>query len=215
MKIRDHVILDSRAILIVLLLMPICYGNATSVREVSMNELLQQSQLVFEGTVTAIEARQNSQNRIHTYVTFEITDIIKGEYPSSIITLRFLGGTIDDVTMVVSDMRLPQEGEHGIYFVESLERFQVNPLYGWSQGHFIMERDGTGSERVMTNRRLPVTGVIDYMSDEPTGLGKERMQALSRGVVRDLVVVQEGEDNKGMTVDEFKKVLHKRMGRNH
>ena len=215
MKIRDHVILDSRAILIVLLLMPICYGNATSVREVSMNELLQQSQLVFEGTVTAIEARQNSQNRIHTYVTFEITDIIKGEYPSNIITLRFLGGTIDDVTMVVSDMRLPQEGEHGIYFVESLERFQVNPLYGWSQGHFIVERDGTGSDRVMTNRRLPVTGVIDYMSDEPTGLGKERMQALSRGVVRDLVVVQEGEDNKGMTVDEFKKVLHKRMGRNH
>jgi len=215
MKIRDHVILDSRAILIVLLLMPICYGNATSVREVSMNELLQQSQLVFEGTVTAIEARQNSQNRIHTYVTFEITDIIKGEYPSNIITLRFLGGTVDDVTMVVSDMRLPQEGEHGIYFVESLERFQVNPLYGWSQGHFILERDGTGSPRVMTNRRLPVTGVIDYMSDEPTGLGKERMQALSRGVVRDLVVVQEGEDNKGMTVDEFKKVLHKRMGRNH
>ncbi|MBP1747385.1 MAG: uncharacterized protein H6Q54_2000, partial [Deltaproteobacteria bacterium] len=169
----------------------------------------------FEGTVTAIEARQNSQKRIHTYVTFEITDIIKGEYPSSIITLRFLGGTIDDVTMVVSDMRLPQEGEHGIYFVESLERFQVNPLYGWSQGHFIVERDGTGSDRVMTNRRLPVTGVIDSMSDEPTGLAKERMQALSRGVVRDLVVAQEGEDNKGMTVDEFKKVLHKRMGRNH
>ena len=213
MKIRDHVILDSRAILIVLLLMPICYGNATSVREVSMNELLQQSQLVFEGTVTAIEARQNSQNRIHTYVTFEITDIIKGEYPSNIITLRFLGGTVDDVTMVVSDMRLPQEEEHGIYFVESLKRFQVNPLYGWSQGHFIVERDGAGRERVMTNRRLPVTGVMDYMSDEPATPGKERIQDLSKGVSRDLVVAQEGETNRGMTTDEFKKVLHERMGR--
>ena len=214
MKIRNHVILEPRAILIVLLLMPISYGNATSVREVSMDEMLQQSQFVFEGTVTAIEARENSQKRIHTYVTFEITDIIKGEYHSNIITLRFLGGTVGDVTMVVSDMRLPQEGEHGIYFVESLERFQVNPLYGWSQGHFIVERDGTGSERVMTNRRLPVTGVMDYMPDEPTTPGKERIQALSKGVVRDLVVAQEGEDNKGMTVDEFKKVLHKRMGRN-
>ena len=190
------------------------YGNATSVREVTMDEMLQQSQFVLEGTVTAIEARENSQERIHSYVTFEITDIIKGEYNSNIITLRFLGGTVDDVTLVVSDMRLPQEGEHGIYFVESLERFQVNPLYGWSQGHFIVELEGAGRERVMTNRRLPVTGVMDDKSDEPTTHGKERIQTLSRGVVRDLVVAQEGEDNKGMTVDEFKTVLHKRMGRN-
>ena len=214
MKERNNAILKFSAFYMLLCLMPISIGNATSVREVSMDELLQQSQFVFEGTVTAIEARQNSQKRIHTYVTFEITDIIKGEYPDNIITLRFLGGTVDDVTMVVSDMQLPQEGEHGIYFVESLERFQVNPLYGWSQGHFIVERDGTGSERVMTNRGLPVTGVMDYMSDEPKTPGKERMHDLSRGVVRDLVVAQEGEDNKAMTVDEFKKGLHKRMGRN-
>jgi len=214
MKKRNNAILKFSAFYMLLCLMPISIENATSVREVSMDELLQQSQFVFEGRVTAIEASQNSQKRIHTYVTFEITDIIKGEYPDNIITLRFLGGTVDDVTMVVSDMRLPQEGEHGIYFVESLERFQVNPLYGWSQGHFIVERDGTGSERVMTNRGLPVTGVMDYMSDEPKTPGKERMHDLSRGVVRDLVVAQEGEDNKAMTVDEFKKGLHKRMGRN-
>jgi len=214
MKKRNHAILESRAILIVLLLMPISFGNATSVREVSMDEMLQQSQFVFEGTVAAIEARENSRKRIHTHVTFEITDIIKGEYRSNIITLRFLGGTVDDVTMVVSDMRLPQKGEHGIYFVESLERFQVNPLYGWSQGHFIVERDGTGSQRVMTNRKLPVTGVMGYMPDEQMTLGKERVQALSKGVLRDLVVAQEKEDNKAMTIDEFKSVLHKRMGRN-
>jgi len=214
MKKRNHAILESRAILIVLLLMPISFGNATSIREVSMDEMLQQSQFVFEGTVAAIEARENSRKRIHTHVTFEITDIIKGEYRSNIITLRFLGGTVDDVTMVVSDMRLPQKGEHGIYFVESLERFQVNPLYGWSQGHFIVERDGTGSQRVMTNRKLPVTGVISYMPDEQMTPGKERVQALSKGVLRDLVVAQEKEDNKAMTIDEFKSVLHKRMGRN-
>ena len=158
MKIKNNVVFKYFAIWIVLLLMPICYGNATSVREVTMDEMLQQSQFVFEGTVTAIKTRENSQKRIHSYVTFEITDIIKGEYHSNIISLRFLGGTVDDVTLVVSDMRLPQEEEHGIYFVESLERFQVNPLYGWSQGHFILERDGAGREREMTNRRLPVTG---------------------------------------------------------
>ena len=213
MKKRNNAILKFSAFYMLLCLMPISIGNATSVREVSMDEMLQQAQFVFEGTVTAIETRRNSQGRIHTYVTLEIIDIIKGEFRSDTITLRFLGGTVGDVTMVVSEMRLPQEGEHGIYFVESLERFQVNPLYGWSQGHFIVERDGTGSERVMTNRRLPVTGFMDYVSDEPKTPGKERVQELSRGVARDLVVAQEGEDNKGMTVDEFKQGLRKRMGR--
>lgn len=210
MKIRNHVILKYSAIWMVLLLMPISYGKASSVREVSLNEMLQQSQFIFEGTVTAIEARENSQKRIHTYVTFEIKDIIKGEYLGNIITLSFLGGTVGDVTMAVSDMRLPQEGEHGIYFVESLERLQVHPLYGWSQGHFIVERDVTGSERIMTNRRLPITAVMDKMQDEQMIPGKEPIQAPSNGVVRDLVVAQ---DKKGMTVDEFKRVLHERIGR--
>jgi hypothetical protein len=214
MKKTNNAILKFSAFYMLLCLMPISIGNATSVREVTMDEMLQLAQFVFEGTVTAIGTRQNNQGRTHTYVTLEIIDIIKGEYRSDTITLRFLGGTVDDVTMVVSEMRLPQEGEHGIYFVESLERFQVNPLYGWSQGHFIVERDRTGSGRIMTNKRLPVTGVADYISDEPRASGKERMQALSKGVVRDLVVGQEGENDRGMRVEEFKKVLHGRLGRN-
>jgi hypothetical protein len=213
MQIRNNVVLSYFAVYVFLLLMPISFGNATSVREVSMDEMLQQSQVVFEGTVTAIEASQTSQKRIHTYVSFEITDIIKGEYHGKTITLRFLGGTVGDVTMVVSDMRLPQEGEHGIYFVESLERFQVSPLYGWSQGHFVVNRDGTGNERVMTNGKLPITGVMEQMPNELMIPGKERIHSLSKGVLRDLTVAREGEDNKGMTVDEFKKVLYKRLGR--
>lgn len=214
MKLISNVVLNYFAIWIILLQITISNSNASSVVEVSMDEMLQQSQLVFEGTVTAISAKENSQKRIHTYVTFEVKDILKGEYPGNTLTLRFLGGTVGDLTLAVSDMRLPQEGEHGIYFVESLERFQVNPLYGWSQGHFIVERDATGSERVMTNRRLPVTGVMADMPDEPMTPAKERIQALSKGVSRDIVVAQEGKDNRGMPVDEFKKALHKRMRRN-
>ena len=209
MKKRNHEILKYSAIWMSLLLMPISYGNTSSVLEVSLNEMLQQSQFVFEGTVTAIEARENIQKRIHTYVTFEIKEIIKGKYLSNIITLSFLGGTIGDVTMAVSDMRLPQIGEHGIYFVESLERLQVHPLYGWSQGHFIVERDVTGIERVMTNRRLPITAVMDTMQDEQMTSDKERTQVLSKGVVRDLVIAK---DKEGLTVDEFKRVLHERIG---
>jgi hypothetical protein len=207
-KMRSQPIIWFFATLIVLFLMHSPKVDATSVLEVSLDAMLQESELVFEGTAISIEAKQNGPKRIHTYITFEIKDIIKGEYPSKTITLRFLGGTTGDVTMAVSDMRLPQQGEHGIYFVESLKRFQVNPLYGWSQGHFIVEKDATGTERVMTNRRLRITEV---KPKEQKNLSNESRQAISGGILRDLVVTQTGQINKGLTVDEFKEILRKRM----
>lgn len=196
-----------------LLTIPIQYGNATSVLQVSLDEIIQKSQFVFEGKVTSLETEKNSQKRIHTYITFEITDIIKGEYNSNIIKLRFLGGTVGDLTLAVGDMQYPKEGEHGIYFVESLDRFQVNPLYGWSQGHFLVERDAKGIERVLTNKGLPVTGVTDDVSNQQTAAGKENTLSLSKGVVRDLSVAEDAKDNGGLSLDEFKKVLYQRMGK--
>ena len=210
MRIRSNLISKCSAIALIMLLITCYYANATSVREVSMDEMLQQSQFVFEGTVTAIEARENSQKRIHTYVTFEIKDIIKGKYDSNIITLSFLGGTVGDITLSVSDMQFPHVGEHGIYFVESLERQQVNPLYGWSQGHFIVERDIAGSERMMTSKRLPITAVTDKLPSAQMAPDNQHIQALSKGVVPDLVVTQ---GKAGMTVEEFKSILRGRIGK--
>lgn len=193
------------------LIMPIAFGNAASVLEVTLNEMLRESQFVFEGRVIAVESRANERKRIHTYVTFEILDVIKGDYRSNTITLRFLGGTVGDLTLAVSDMQLPRQEEQGIYFVESLERTQVHPLYGWSQGHFIVIRDASGIARVMTNRGLPVAGVKDETPTRQSGTSLE--QALSHGASRDVVVGQAGEDHSGLTVDAFKNILLERMGK--
>ena len=205
---KTYLTLKYSAAWIALLLMSISYGNASSVLEVSLNEMLQQSQLVFEGTVTAIEARENSQKRIHTYVTFEIKDIIKGKYESDFITLSFLGGTVGDVTRAVSDMQFPEKGEQGIYFVESLERTQVNPLYGWSQGHFIVERHVDGNARLMTNKRLPIAAVADKVQSAQMTPDRQPIQRLSNGVVPDILVTH---DKRSMMVDEFKRILRGRI----
>ncbi len=194
-----------------LFLIFISYGHAASVRQVTMNEMLQQCQFVFEGTVLTLEAKENNHNRIHTYVTFEIQDIIKGEYSSGTITLSFLGGTVGDVTMGVSDMKVPKVGERGIYFVESLERSQVHPLYGWSQGHFLIESDDTGMDRVMTNNEQPVTEVMKDMPLEQMNSGQETVPLLSKGVARGVAFSLKNNDNKGLTVEEFKKVLREKM----
>lgn len=194
MKKINHGTIIFFAVLIFLSLIPISYGHAAGIREVTMDEMLQESQFVFEGRVVAITAQKNNQNRIHTYVTFEIEEIIKGTCPRDTITLSFLGGTVGEETMAVSDMAFPQVGEHGIYFVESLERSQVHPLYGWSQGHFLVERDSIGMDRVMTHRKQPVTEVTGDM------VGAQMNYGISKGMAH------------ALTVDEFKKGLRERLG---
>jgi hypothetical protein len=206
--------LEIIAVCFVLILfhLPASYLNAASVRAVSMDELVQQSQFVFEGTVTGIEARENDRKRIHTYVTFKISEIVKGQYTDNVITLRFLGGTVGDNSMSVSDQRIPQVGEQGIYFVESLDRFQVNPLYGWSQGHFILERDLSGTQRVMTNRGLPVRGVIDNKQSNKIAADDENTQPLSNGVTTGIMVDTEKNVENGMKADDFKTILRQKGG---
>ncbi len=197
---------------LILFQMPISYLNAASVRAVSIDELIQQSQLVFEGTVTGIDAKENNQKRIHTYVTFKISDVINGEYADNVITLRFLGGTVGDNSMLVSEQRIPQVGEQGIYFVESLDRFQVNPLYGWSQGHFILERDLSGAHKVMTNRGLPVRGINDTKKTNKIVTDGENTPPLSNGVSSSIIVDTEKNIERGMAADDFKTILRQKRG---
>ncbi len=206
-----HKTLSLIKILVYLFLIPISYGHAASVRQVTIDEMLQQCQFVFEGNVSFIESKKTSSKRIHTFVTYEIQEIIKGNYPNDTITLSFLGGTVGNVTMAVSDMQLPQVGEHGIYFVESLDRSQVHPLYGWSQGHFIVETDDTGTDRVMTSRKKSVIKVEFGMPVKPMTSNRPTSQALSNNFASGLTLAQEEKDTKGLTLVEFKEALHDRL----
>jgi hypothetical protein len=179
-----------------------CY--ASTVLEVSLDDMLQNAEFVFEGNVIAVESKQSDPKRIHTYVTFEVEDVIKGDYPKREITIRYLGGQVENLTVKVSGLRLPELGEHGIYFVESIRRNQVNPIFGWDQGHFIINKDGNGNQRLLTNKRLPVLAV------KKNAVPSEK-KINSRGVARELEVGQTDESDKALTVEQFKDILHERL----
>ncbi len=100
---------------------------------------LQPARVVFEGKVLSEETRLLPANgRPFTYFTFEVTDVIKGSYELPTIEIGYMGGQLGDVIMQVSDMRMPEVGERGIYFVETLSEQQVHPLFGWQQGHYLV-----------------------------------------------------------------------------
>lgn len=134
-------------------------ASATSLLQLSFEELVNNSALIFEGRVIDLEARQTGPRSIHTFVTFEILDIIKGDYRASTIELSYLGGRVGDIELTVSEMQFPAMGETGIYFVENPAEEFIHPLVGWSQGHYLIRQLDNLRQEVTTAEGQAVVGV--------------------------------------------------------
>src|SRR5262249_21258907 len=132
-----------RLLLTVLATLAAVPAFASSVLQVSFEDLVRTSELVFEGRVINKRAEVDKRGSIKTYVTFEILDVVKGTHSGRTLELPYLGGTANGLTMEVSDMQQPDVGEHGVYFVESTSNPPVHPLVGWDQGHFLLRTDQT------------------------------------------------------------------------
>lgn len=173
---------------------------ATTIRAVTFAELLKHSEFVFEGRVVAVESGIFPGSRLpRTCVMFEIIEVIKGEHSDDSVDLCFMGGMSGKYTLQVTNMQYPKLDEKGIYFVKSLTRKYPNPLYGWKQGHFLIEADpSTSRECVMTAGRQPVAGLTSEAA--PT-------KALSTGVARGVKTADQLQMVKAWTVEEFKRNL--------
>jgi len=125
-------------------------GSATTLIQLSFEELIAQSALIFEGRVIAVNAQQTGPRSIHTVVSFEILEVIKGEYAGNTIELSYLGGRVGDVALTVSEMQFPVQGETGIYFVENPYEEFIHPLVGWSQGHYLIQQLDALRQQVTT-----------------------------------------------------------------
>jgi len=137
--------------------------GATSILGINIDEVAQGAEIIFEGKVVEHNVRENAAGMIVTYVTFRIEELIKGEYDEPLLELKFTGGRLGRRTMEISGLRIPSPNEEGIYFVESVNRNLVNPLLGWSQGHYLIYEQN-GERRVSTVNDRPVTDVLSTQS---------------------------------------------------
>lgn len=174
-------------------------ASGSTIQQVTVEEMIAGSELIFEGKVLSSVSRLLPDgSQIRTYVTFEITDLIKGQHANRTIELSFLGGSVGDLSLVVSEMKLPQPGERGVYFVESVIRRQVHPLYGWDQGHFLVTPDERGTDRIRTRDQRKVTAIALRDAD--------RTPALSTGAAAGVRTSRQGAE-RGLSAIEFKRTL--------
>ena len=112
----------------------------TTIKELSLNQLASEAELIFEGRVSDRNVIREGR-LITTIVTFEILNVIKGEKNATNLDFHFSGGELDGEVLEITGSKIPAINEHGIYFVESAERSLLNPLLGWTQGHYIIENN--------------------------------------------------------------------------
>jgi len=159
-------------------------------------ELVNKSEIVFEGEVINTRSQRNKQGRIYTFVKFKVRDVIAGNTNTGDqLELRFTGGIVDGLGLDVG-VRIPKEGESGIYFVERVRVGLINPLLGWDQGHFTIRKDG----KVIASNSQPVFDIknSDYSRSPSTS------QGVARGIITSKLVIKNESQSSAMTVEQFK-----------
>jgi hypothetical protein len=177
---------------------------ASSVLQVPFDQMVRSSEFVFEGRVVDKRAETNRQGVIHTYVTFAIADVLKGNYSKSEIVLQYLGGTVGGLSMGVPDIVPPGVGERGIYFAETPGRALVHPFYGWDQGHFVVETDTGRADRVFSRSKKPITGFKEQIIKNGT---------LSNGVAAGLSTGEPGQTSEAVGLADFKMKIREVVNR--
>ena len=133
---------------------------ATTIQKFTFEEMVELAALIVEAEVLDVSVIDTG-NVVYTNVLLAVNDVLKGENPGDYLELNFLGGESDKIAVLVSGQDIPLLGEKGFYFIEDLESKSVNPLIGWSQGHFRIITDAKGNETLLTDVQQEVMEVTD------------------------------------------------------
>lgn len=183
-------------------------ASATTLLGMDIDDIAERAEIVFEGEVINRQAQlDNNSGIISTFITFRVIDLIKGDLGGNSLELKFSGGELNGEIVEVSGSTLPKLGETGIYFVESASRDMLNPLLGWSQGHFLIKTEG-GQRRVHTVSDNPVTQVqsvsaIPLAIKAPKGLIQDN-EGIAAGVTVQSRALTNGQ---ALSVDDFKRQI--------
>ncbi len=177
-----------------------------AVETVYMDRMLDGSALVIQGTVIGQRVEQGNGRQIHTIITLDITDTIKGSWDQATIDISFLGGSKNGLTLSVGGQHLPEFGQEGVFFIENPLQNQVNPLYGWEQGLFVVEADPNSSEKVIKTAAKEQVTAIEFLPAD-----NAQTQEISNGVAAGVTLQSTSELKAPYTLEQFKAALRSRL----
>ena len=120
----------------------------------SVKSMVAQSDLVFAGSVENIQyalSEPTGPDGIaipHTFVTFRVDEVLAGEAPGDLVTLRFIGGLDPETMRYMSTSRTPlfDLGDEDILFVQGNTK-KMCPLVGEVKGRLRVIKGQVYSEK--------------------------------------------------------------------
>ncbi len=143
---------------------------ATTVIPPRFEDLVDTADLIFTGQAVAQKTEWRTlegKSSLVTLVTFSVQRIHKGLTPS-VVTLQFLGGSLGDVKLDVSEVPKFRMGERVVLFVEG-NGVTVSPLVGFFHGKFSLKREPDGRESLLQHDGHPLLELRQIGSPKSAG----------------------------------------------
>lgn len=138
---------------------------ATTVVSKDFAALCGQADMIFAGTVTAVESRwvDGTRQAIETLVTFGDLTWVRGEADET-VTLRFAGGEVDGIREEIAGMPSFAVGERRVIFAR--DGIYVSPLVGFDQGALAVV-EGPGGPEVTAPPPGARASMVLHLGDAP------------------------------------------------
>ena len=117
---------------------------ATTVQKLSLQELTKKSDSIVMARVDdAVSAWDAGHKEIYTTYTLHILQPVKGRKDETTVTLRQIGGTVDNIASIVPGMPSFTKGEEVIVFLTQKDAAGYPWVMGLQQGKYsIVEKNG-------------------------------------------------------------------------
>ena len=117
---------------------------ATTVQKFSLQELTKKSNSIVMARVDdAVSSWDAAHKEIYTFYTLSVLQSVKGNKGTTTITLRQLGGTVDNVASVVPGMPSFKKGEEVVVFLTQKDAAGYPWVMGLQQGKYsVSSKDG-------------------------------------------------------------------------
>ena len=172
-------------------------AGATTVLQLSLDQIIDQSTTVFEGTcIDNRTERDAATGFVVTYTTFEVRDVLKGEAQATHVIKQVGGQAPGDDAPGFRIPGVPRfvPGEDYVVFLAGVSSAGFSSPIGLSQGRFNVRRQ---AGRASAGNGRDFRELIAYMPDQVPPQARERIQA-APGPVREL------------DLDEFKQIVRQR-----
>lgn len=113
-------------------------SQATQSRPVSLREMAQSSDLIFQGVVLDVKSEwEQKRQRLVTFTTFSVSQIFKGPNRTQVVLWQ-VGGKLDTMQQDIPGAAVFKKSEEVILFTKQHKDVWV--MWGLGHGKFIIER---------------------------------------------------------------------------